>query len=215
MKAAIFDMDGTLLDSMWMWRTVLVRYLNHLNIENAEELEKGVTMMGFMEAMEYIVAHADVGMTAEELFADMKKYILHIYETQIELKPYVKEYLTRLSKAGVHLSIATLTDRFMVEAVLKKVGIWDLFDYVITVPEIGVMKNEPDIYEDCLAHAGCEKKDAVVFEDASYCLETAHNAGFICYGIADPWQEMTEAFKAKYCDRFLNDFGELLDEEIE
>ncbi len=210
MKAAIFDMDGTLLDSMWMWRTVLVRYLEHLGVENAAELNEAVFMMDFMEAMEYVVAHTDVAMTAAEMFDDMKAYILRIYETQIELKPYVREYLTRLSEAGVHISLATLTDRNMVEAVLKKVGIWELFDYVVTVAEIGAMKSEPDIYEDCLAHAGCEKKDAVVFEDAAYCIETAHNAGFVCYAVEDPWQELSEDFKAKYCDRFITGFDQLL-----
>lgn len=203
-------MDGTLLDSMWMWRTVLTKFLKKLDIPNYDEINDDVSQMYFGEAMVYVTERFDIGMTADELYDALEKYILYLYENEIEIKPYVREYLAQLYNDGVKICLATLTDRYMVEAVLKRLDIFKYFDYIITVPEIGKSKEHPDIYEDCLLKTGMDKKDAVVFEDAAYCLKTAHDAGFTCYGIEDPWQEFPEGYLEKYCDRFIKSYKELL-----
>lgn len=203
-------MDGTLLDSMWMWRTVLTRFLEKLNIPNFIEINEEVSCMSFTDAMAHVTAHYDVGMTAEELYNALEKYILYLYENEIELKPYVRKYLDQISKEGVKICLATLTDRYMAEAVLKRLDIFKYFDYIVTVKEIGKTKDQPDIYEDCLSKTGISKEDAVVFEDAAYCLRTAHNAGFICYGIEDAWQEFPDGFIDEFCDRFIRSYAELL-----
>lgn len=210
MKLAIFDMDGTLLDSMWMWRTVLTRFLEKLNLPNYEEINKSASQMSFTEAMKYVTEHYDVGMTADELHQALERYILYLYENEIEIKPYVLKYLDKLSKEGTKICLATLTERYMVETVLKRLDIYKYFDYIVTVSEIGKTKEYPDIYEDCLSKMNISKEDSVVFEDAAYCLKTAHNAGFICYGIEDAWQEFPEGFADQYCDRFIRSYAELL-----
>lgn len=210
MKLAIFDMDGTILDSMWMWRTVLPRFLETLNIPNSKVINDKVAQMSFTEAMNHVTAHYDIGMTAEALYGALESYILYLYENEIEIKPYVRTYLEQLSTQGVKICLATLTERHMVNAVLKRLDILKYFDYIFTVSEIGKSKEYPDIYETCLKETGIEKKDAVVFEDAAYCLKTAHNAGFVCYGIADPWQEFPAGFIDAHCDRFIRSYAELL-----
>lgn len=210
MKTAIFDMDGTLLDSMWIWRTVLTEFLEKKNIPDFNDINERVSMMTFTEALAYTAKNYDVGMTGSELKAQLEDYILEIYNTRVTLKPYVREYLEQLKEDGVIICLATLTDRPMVEAVLKRLDIRDYFDYIITVAEIGVTKEHPDIYEACLQFSGAEKSEAIVFEDAAYCLRTAHNAGFTCYGIEDPWQEFPPGFREKYCDRFIKSYKELL-----
>lgn len=210
MKTAIFDMDGTLLDSMWMWRTVLGRFLKEKAVPGNAEIGNEIGHMTFTQAMEYVTANYDVGYTRDELMEQLDAYILNIYRSEVTLKPYVREYLTQLKEDGVHICLATLTGRHMVETALEHVGIREFFDFIITVEEIGKMKTEPDIYEACLEHFGTAKEDAVVFEDAAYCLVTAHNAGFVTYGIEDPWQDFPQGFEKEYCDRFITSYAQLL-----
>lgn len=212
MKAAIFDMDGTLLDSMWMWRTVLSRFLEKLDVPNHNEIGEEVYKMSFNDAIDYAATHSNLGMTFDELYDALEKYIFHLYQHEIEIKPYVREYLAYLHEAGVKICLATLTDRYMAEAVLERLDILKYFDYIVTVPEIGKTKDHPDIYEDCLIKTGVDKKDAVVFEDAPYCMKTAHDAGFTCYGVEDPWQNPSEDFIAQYCDRYITSYKDLLKE---
>lgn len=205
-------MDGTLLDSMWMWRTVLTKFLAQLNIPNYNEINEACCNMYFAEAMAYTVEHAELNMTADELYDELERYIFHLYKTEIQMKPFVKDYLEILHEKGVKICLATLTDRYMVEAVLTRLDLIRYFDYIVTVPEIGLSKEHPDIYENCLKNVGVKKEDAVVFEDAPYCLKTVHDAGFCCYAIEDPWQQFPEGFTEKYCDRFVRSYSELLDE---
>lgn len=203
-------MDGTLLDSMWMWRTVLTKYLKQLNVPNYEELNQITSTMFFSEATAYVASHTDLGKTGEELYRNLEAFIYHLYCTEITLKPHVKDFLAQLQGDGVTMCVATLTERYMVEAVLKRLRIFDYFDFIATVSEVGASKAEPLIYEHCLERMQVKKEETVVFEDAAYCLITAKNAGFTCYGIEDPWQDFPDGFTEKYCDRFIKNYRDLL-----
>ncbi|MEG2406881.1 MAG: HAD family phosphatase [Clostridiales bacterium] len=212
MKAAIFDLDGTLLDSMGMWRNVLPNYLKSLNITNGKEINELVEKLSFVQAATYVSEKFDLGKTADEIYNEIEESIVYQYKNVIERKPYVLEYLEGLKNSGVHMCLATLTDGYMAELVTERLGIREYLDFILTVGEVGVGKHKPTIYLTCAEKFGFAVADCVVFEDAPYAIETAKKAGFQCYGICDKWQSYPKGFTDKYCDKFITNFEELLKE---
>ena len=209
MKAAIFDMDGTLLDSMGMWRNVLPNYLKTLHIDFAG-INSLVEKMSFMDAATYLSQELNLGKTAEEIYAEVQASIVYQYDNTIELKPLVKEYLAQLRADNIPACIATLTDKYLAKRVLKRLGIYDYFEFILTVGEVGQGKDEPLIYEESAKRLGLDKSLCVVFEDAPYAIVTAHNGGFTTYGVYDSWQKYSQDFIDKYCDKFIRGYEELL-----
>lgn len=209
MKAAIFDMDGTLLDSMGMWRNVLPNYLKSLKLEYTG-INELVENMTFVEAAEYLSQKLELGKTSQEIYDEVQDSIAYEYDHNVELKPLVKEYLTHLQDEGIPAAVATLTDKHLAEKVLKRLDIYDLFQFILTVGEVGVGKENPKIYRECAKRLSLPEKECAVFEDAPYAIETAYNAGFISYGVFDPWQNYPPGFTDKYCHLFIQGYIELL-----
>ncbi len=209
MKAAIFDMDGTLLDSMGMWRNVLPNYLKTLNME-FPGINNLVEHMSFTEAASYLSRQLNLGKSADEIYNEVQDNIVYEYDHNIELKPLVKEYLEYLKEHHIPACIATLTDKYMAERVTRRLGVYDLFEFILTVGEVGKGKDDPLIYEESARRLGIAKSRCVVFEDAPYAIETAHNNGFLCYGVFDPCQNYPPGFTDKYCDKFILSYGDLM-----
>ncbi|MEG2212674.1 MAG: HAD family phosphatase [Clostridiales bacterium] len=185
-SGAIFDMDGTLVDSMPIWHNVAENYLRARQITPpAGLLEQFHTLS--LEQMA-ICFHQQLGIadTPPEIVAQIYQMLDHGYRYTVPLKPGVEEFLTKLQQQGAPMAVATATDRPMVELVLKRLKIWGFFDFVLTCSEVGVGKVKPDIFEQALALLGTEKQQTPVFEDAYYAIATAKMAGFPVIAIADP-----------------------------
>ncbi len=210
MKAAIFDLDGTLLDSMDMWRNMTYDFLKEQCVEVHEDIDKLINQMTYAQAAEIISEKFLPDMSPAEIMACWDRHVIDMYKTKIQLKPYVKEYLQKLKKDGVKMCIATLSERTNIENALTRLGVMDMFEFILTVTEAGKSKEHPHIFIECGKRCGCDISDCVVFEDSFTPINTAKSAGFTVYAIYDKAAGKHKDDIMSLCDRYVNSFEELL-----
>lgn len=186
---AIFDLDGTLLDSMKIWDTIGEDYLLSLGIEPKENLKETFKNMSLTQSALYYQEHYSVDKTVEEIISEINSLVEHFYIYEVQLKHGVKEFLEKLSKNKIKMIIVTATDRYLVEASLSRLKIRQYFIDILTCQEVGYGKDVPVIYEEALKKLNTDKEKTMVFEDAVYAIITAKKAGFIVSGVCDQSEE--------------------------
>ena len=184
-KGAIFDFDGTLVDSMFIWDTIGEVYLRSLDIEPRENLAEAFKTFTLEESAEYYRTHYGVTLSVEKIVDGVNEMVSEIYRTKVALKNGVLEFLRDLQIKGVKMCVATVTDRPIVEDVLNRLGIRDFFTEIFTCAEVGYNKETPHIYRAALGVLGTKKDETVVFEDALHALITAKKDGFKVAAVYD------------------------------
>ena len=214
-KGMIFDMDGTLLDSMGYWRTLGDIFCDHFHIPREEglneRLDDNLPLEPVWQSLNsrYGFSFDDASFT-EAFYAAIEP----VYARKVEPKPGVPEFLREMKARGLRLCVATATRHSTAVMALEKTGLLPLLDFVLSVPEVGRGKKYPDIYLECTRRMGLQKDEVVVFEDALHCVKTLKQAGFFTVGVADAhtpaaeWEEL-----AALCDRPIGDYRELLKKE--
>lgn len=184
-KGAIFDLDGTLLDSMFIWDTIGEDYLLKRGITPEKGLNEKFRAMSIVQAAEYYRANYEITDSVEVIIDGVNCMIDHLYLNVVQAKEGVVSMLKELQKRGVKMCIATATDRFMVESALKHNGIEGYFSHILTCTEVGFGKDSPIIFERALEKIGTSKEETLVFEDALHAIETTRRAGFKIVGVYD------------------------------
>ena len=184
-KGAIFDFDGTLVDSMFIWDTFGEDYLRTLGKEPKENLTETFKTFTLEQAAEYYREHYGVTLSVEEIIDGVNEMVAEIYRTKVTLKDGVRAFLEGLRAQGVKMCVATVTDRSIVEDVLVSFGIRDFFVEILTCAELGCNKETPHIYRAALEVLGTKKDETVVFEDALHALITAKKDGFKVAAVYD------------------------------
>lgn len=183
----IFDMDGTLIDSMHVWREFRHRVVRRLDIKKVpQNLFDILKNMSIEESAEYF-AHLSGNKTKQEVLDVYYDILKEFYENEAELKENVREFLQALNDKNVIMCVATETDIIFAKAALEKTGILKYFDFCICSKEVGKGKKYPDIFFEALKRLGLKKEDVVIFEDSYYAAKTAKDAGFKVYAIHDDY----------------------------
>ena len=183
-RAAVFDYDGTILDSMPMWGTTPARFAARLGREVDDSFNDSIKYMSLEESAQIFREFGAKG-TDEEIVDQIMDMVFESYRDELQLKEGVVELLEDLSAHGIRMSIATQTPSKMILAANKRLGIDHYFEAVYSCGEWKTHKKEPDIYYIAAAGIGAAPCETLVFEDMVYAAETAGRAGFTVMGVAD------------------------------
>lgn len=195
LKGAIFDLDGTILDSMFIWDTIGEDYLRTLGIEPKDNLKETFKTFTLEQAAKYYRENYGVELSVNEIVDGVNKMVEQYYAETVKLKPGIEVLLEKLKAKGVKMCIATVTDKPLVETALNRLGIRNYFTEIFTCALVGHSKEEPHIYREAQKHLNTEKGETVIFEDALHALKTAKADGFVTVGVFDIHEENQEELK--------------------
>lgn len=215
-KGAIFDIDGTVLDSIYIWDTVAADYLCSIGLVPQEGLREIVKTMNMQEAAQYFREAYNVAYSEKEIALAVNKMIERSYFEDVLPKVDAKAFLANLQAQGVAICAATSTDEYLVKAALQRNDMLKYFSKIFTCTQVGKGKTEPDIFDAALAHLGTKKEETVIFEDSLYAIKTAKKAGYRVAAIYDRFEPEQDEIKnlANYYFLEYNEFIRQIDKEV-
>lgn len=188
-KAAIFDADGTLIDTMGMWKQLDIDFLGMHGIIPEEGYTDIVNKMTLEEGVRYTKEHFSLPISEEEILQTILEMARAFYENKAALKPYVREFLELLSENGVPMAVATSSQRDFILPALKHNQIAHYFQDVYSCADIGINKSNPDIFLLTAKALGVKPEETWVFEDSYHAVQTAKAAGFQVGAVYDASNE--------------------------
>ncbi|KHD35240.1 HAD family hydrolase [Clostridium acetobutylicum] len=209
-KAAIFDMDGTLVDSMWIWQSIDVEYLKKKNISFPDDLKAAIEHLGFHDTARYFKERFNLKESIEEITDDWTQMAYKHYAGDIKLKPYAREYLLYLKNKNIKLGLATSNCNLLVETALKPLGIYDLFDSITTTDEVDRDKSFPDVYLLAAKRLGVSPHECIVFEDILPAILSAKKAGMTVVAVHDESSIKSSVDIKDTADKFIVSYDEII-----
>ena len=209
-KGAIFDLDGTLLDSMHIWHDVDEEFFRRRNLKVTKEYVDIIKNMHLPAAAVYTKEKYNIQESVDEIVDEWLDLCAQGYLNNVDLKDGVYEYLKLLHNKGIKMAFATASEKVVCEETLKKQGIFDFFSSYAYVSEINIGKTEPDIYLLASERIGVEPHDCIVFEDIIEGIRGAKKGGFTTCGVYDKSSAKDEDEIRKIADYYIKSFEELL-----
>ena len=206
-KAVIFDLDGTILDSMPYWCGLAGKYLRGLGIEPDSDLDERLKTFTFKQSAEYFRDRFGVDVPSDKMVDDMNGLIGDHYKYDIPLKKGAKELFARLSEKGIKMCVATAAERVHAMTALSRLGVLDLFSAVLVCSELDCDKTEPTVYRAAAELFGTKKEETAVFEDSLYALMTAKNDGFYTVAVRDDAEPDQASMKSE-ADLYITSLSE-------
>jgi HAD superfamily hydrolase (TIGR01509 family) len=208
-KAVIFDLDGTLIDSMWVWEKIDIDYLTKRGLSLPEDLRDDIAHLSFEDTAKYFKARFELPDTIEQIQAEWSDMALYEYTHNIELKPGADEFLRKLRNKGIKIALATSNSKHLLEISLKKNNIFHYFDVISTTDEVSRAKDYPDIYLLSAQRLGIEPEYCIVFEDILPAVMSAKSAGMKVIGVYDNAARHQKEEITEIADKFIFEYDEL------
>lgn len=208
--AVIFDLDGTLVDSMWMWRQIDIEFLGERGIALPEDLQQKIEGMSFRETAVYMQERFQLKETVEELMDIWNKMAFEKYKNEVPLKRGIQKFLEHLKACQIKMGIATSNSPLLVETVLKAQGIFEYFDSIHTANEVEKGKPAPDIYLLVARDLGVEPEKCLIFEDIVQGIMAGKNAGMTTCAIYDDYSKDDDENKRATADYYIEDYEQII-----
>ena len=209
MATYLFDFDGTLVDSMPTYVSVMLRILDENNVKYSDDIVKIITPLGYKGTAEYYIK-LGLELPCEEIVAQMNAYALDAYVNHIQAKDGVIEALRVLKARGDDLNVLTASPHPMLDPCLKRLGIYDLFTNVWSCEDFNTTKSDPEIYRMAAEKIGVAASDIIFLDDNYNADKTAKSAGMIVYGVYDPSSAEFEEEIRSITDKYIHNFKELI-----
>lgn len=209
-EAVIFDLDGTLIDSMWVWAEIDKEFLGKRNIQVPIDMDKAIEGMSFTETAQYFKERFKLEMSIEEIKVEWNQMAWEFYTEKVVLKEGVRVFLEALKKQNIKMGIATSNSIQLVEAVLKALDITEYFQQIRTSCEVGRGKPFPDIYLKVADDLGVEPSKCLVFEDIPNGVRAGKNAGMTTWGIRDRQHEVLWNEVKEVADSYIENYFEAM-----
>ena len=208
-EAVIFDLDGTLVDSMWMWKQIDIDYLGGFGIELPEDLQKSISGLSFTETAEYFRKRFGITDDIETIKSTWNRMARDMYANRVGLKGGVKGFLDRLKQNGIKIGIASSNSIELVETVLDALNVHGYFDEVHVSCEVEHGKPFPDIYLLVAEKLGVKPDKCLVFEDITEGIEAGHAAGMRVCAVYDDFSKNDTEKIRDAADYFIMDYDEI------
>ena len=210
-KAAIFDMDGTLIDSTGLWHEIDKKFFARRNMELPKDYAQKIVHLGLKQAAIFTKKEYGVKETPEEIIQEWRQMAIDFYVNEVQLKDGALELLKLFKNKGLKLAIATANDAELYMPCVNRLGIGSYFDFIDDVNVSQKGKEDGKIYLDLVDKMQTKVENTLVLEDMPTCLKTVHNIGFPTVAVFDKASEKYEEEKRSNSDLFINNFNELIE----
>ena len=210
-KAVLFDMDGTLVDSLWVWGEIDIEYLGRHGYEVPADLQHTIEGMSFSEAAVYFKEHFKLAASAQEIQAEWIEMAKDTYAHEVPLKPGALRFLKYLKERGILMGIATSSSRDLLETVLRSLKLSEYMDCCMTSWEAGAGKPAPDIYQKVAKELGVLPEECLVFEDTVAGIQAGLSAGSRVCAVAEEQSLRWKDKILELADYYIESFDEVLD----
>lgn len=209
-KYMIFDLDGTLINSMPLWKNIGKDYLNRYGFLPPTDLDDRVKKQTLFETASYFKELFDIPKTINEMVAEIIAMVAGQYANTVPLKPFAKQYLQKEKQNGTKMCVLTASEPDYILAAMKRLDILQYFDFIATCTEMGLTKKNAQPFEQAMIRLGGNKQNTIVFEDALYAIRSAKEGGFYVIAIAEDTRPNDTAEIQTLADKYIYSYEDLL-----